>query len=344
VSRTIVSEVVEAQRARLLECVRKEARYAQAASLAGGGTESVICVPIVVGHKVRAVLYADRNAPAMPFTPEDLHYAVAATDLAAATIRMDDLEAEAADYAWLSGRLEAAREIQNALLPQPLPQPGWGAVAAGNSPAEQVSGDIYEVALDADGRFVVALADVSGKGVPAALVTAVVQSTLRLSVAEGLDLPQIIERLNTMVDTQTRGAAFVTMVLCRWSADGRTVEIANAGHPAPLWLRDGQEGVAAPERVGVALGVARPWIGTVQHFDTADSWALLLYSDGVTEARSRGNAEYGTARLVACASRGRGGGPQALVDAVADDVRQFVAPREPGDDVTLVAVQRPAAP
>lgn len=339
VSNSVLQDVVAKRESVLVERVAAHAQFAGAMSLAGGGVGSVLCVPVVMNERVRAVVYAERPSTAAPFRDEDLSYVTAAVDLAAAAVELDELQDKARELAHVSGRIAAAREIQEMLLPDPVPQPTWGQVAALNDPADGMSGDIYDVAMDGSGRLITMLADVAGKGVPAAFVTSALQNTLRLSIAENCSVEQTVRRMNAVLDAHQQAGLFATAILCRWSIDGTTVEIANCGHHAPLWLAGDGAVKAFPERVGIPLGVSPEWEGSVEHVDCRPYTRFVMFSDGVTEARDVADNEFGSARAEESLQK-LGQEPAAtLARGLADEVVSFCGELEPPDDLTIVAVQ-----
>ncbi len=343
-SRSVIREVSATQRAVLVARVRQDARYAEAASLVAGGTGSVLCAPIVAAGSTRALVYADRSQAEPPFRPEDLEFIAAAVDLAAARVELDDLHASARELARVHGRIAAGREMQELLFPAPIPQPPWGEIAAVNYPAERMSGDIYDVRLDTQGRLVTMLADVSGKGVPAALLTAILQNTLRLALPEMENLEAIVQRLNAVLHTYNALGSFATLILSRWSSGGDHVELANAGHPAPLWLKENGTREAFPVCVGLALGITEAWTGEIREFDARDVVAMVAYTDGANEAKNPRGAAYGVDGLDQALARLGSQTAGRLVEELVRGVRDFCAPAEPGDDVTFLVVTRARAP
>ncbi len=339
-SRSVLREVIESGQSLCIQQVTEDERFADAQSLAVGAVGSVICVPVIVDGQTRAIVYADRHRSHPPFRAEDLDFVIAAVDLAATAVGMDELHAAAKELSRVRGRIEAGREMQEMLLPAPIPQPDWGEVAARNYPADQMSGDIYDVFMDAAGRLVVSLADVSGHGVPAAFVTALLQDALRQSAAYHDDLGEIIQRVNASMHTYSATGSFATMVLCRWSASGDSVEIANAGHHAPLWTDATGKVEEFPDRVGLLLGFSPTWDGEIVRRDASSDVALLLSSDGATEARNAAGDEYGVTGLADRLSQSCKNSAEGIVAGLLDDVRQFCSPREPKDDVTLLVVKR----
>jgi len=340
VSGSVLREVTDSRRGVLIESVTDDRRYAAATSLVEAHVSSVLCVPVVVQDQTRAIVYADRRQIQRPFTSDDLGFVTAAVDLAAAAVELDELHNATRQLARVRGRIEAAREIQEMLLPQPVPQPAWGEVAARNVPAEQLSGDIYDVSLDARGRLVTWIADVSGKGVPASFLTAVLQSTLRAAFHERDDFEGIVRHVNSVIEAQTPADAFVTALICRWSPDGDMVEIANAGHLAPMWITSSGRVECHPERIGLPLGIDPAWDGHLVREDATDLVALTLYSDGATEACNPQGEQYGSERLQqqveAIGDRGAGD----IIGLLVEDIARFCTPLDPTDDVTVVCVRR----
>lgn len=341
VSLSVLSDTVRAGKGMLVECVGSDMRYAAAQSLVDHRSGSVICVPVMVEGRTRAVVYADRQVSRVPFQPSDLDFAMAAVDLAASAVSVDELQAQTRELSRVRGRIEAGREMQEMMLPSPLPQPVWGEVAALNVPADQMSGDIYDVLIDPKGRLVVSLADVSGKGVPAAFGTAIVQSSFRQAVADHEDLRDAMRSINGTLDKSLPIGCFATMVVCRFSTDGSEVEIANAGHHAPLWLSDGAI-EAYPQGIAIALGIMPDWPDDVVRKSLSSERVLVLSSDGVTEATNADAAEYGISRLGECVLRLGGESAAAIAGQIARDVRSFSGRDEFDDDLTLVIVRRAA--
>ncbi|MBU0618059.1 MAG: SpoIIE family protein phosphatase [Planctomycetes bacterium] len=345
VSRSVLREVIDSRQGVLVQRVADDERFAGADSLVGGGIGSVICVPVVVENGTRAIVYIDRAGASRPFGENDLAYVIAAVDLASAAVELDELHEQARELARIRGRIEVGREIQELLLPSPIPQPRWGQVAARNYPAEQMSGDIYDVAVDRSGRLMVMLADVCGKGVPAAFQTAVLQTTLRLSLAAGEDLHEIIERVNAEVAAESPADSFITMVICRWTPGGDAVEIANAGHFPPLWLKTDGTVEPFPECVGLALGISDHWQGEVMRCDARNVALVVLYSDGVIEARDEADRQYGERRFSHVFSQCASKTAEDTVDTLTDSVGDFCGRNDPTDDLTLLVVRRnPPAP
>ncbi|MHC4671709.1 MAG: FHA domain-containing protein, partial [Planctomycetota bacterium] len=230
ISRTVINQAISAGQGMLIQHVASDERFADAVSLIGSQVGSVMCVPLLVEGSPRAIFYADRQTTNAPFAEEDLDFVITAVDLASAAVALDELQGRARELSRVRGRIDAARDMQKLLLPSPVPQPNWGQVAAINHPADQISGDIYDVLVDSEGRLIICIADVSGKGVPAAFAAAILLSAFRNCLDHMQDLDQMVQHMNKTFDAQSPPGCFATCVICRWSASGDSAEIVNAGH------------------------------------------------------------------------------------------------------------------
>ena len=241
--------------------------------------------------------------------------------------------------------LAIAREIQMGILPAAVAPLTVGTgldVHAVIEPARQVGGDLFEVLRVSDGRLVVAVGDVCGKGIPAALFMAVTVTLLR-TLARQLDEPkQILERLNDELAAQNPRGMFVTMA-CLDVRGGR-VTCANAGHDSPLLV-----GPAGPPRSvfpssGRVLGLFPGQQYSSETLDLAAGDSLVLYTDGVTEATDAANGLFGEERLHACFAGGAGQTAADTVDRLLRAVRAFAGGAPQSDDITILAVRRTDGP
>ena len=246
---------------------------------------------------------------------------------------------EVADRLTLKNDLEVARDIQLAMLPQrTFATPGVEA-AGRTRPANTVGGDCYDILPLADGRVLVALADVSGKGSPAALLMALLLAMLRTLAAEDLPPVGLVTRLNRLVHDHTPGSRFIT--LCFAMIDPRTgaCEYVNAGQTPPLLRRtDGRY-----ERLttgGMALGMFPGATYESARCDLGIGDLLLLYSDGVTEAEDPAGQPLDEAGLRRILDTHAGAGVDELGGQVVREVERYTDRASFADDLTVLAVRR----
>lgn len=248
---------------------------------------------------------------------------------------------------WSARERAHARCVQEHLLPATGPALAGLEYAAWALPAGDVSGDYYDFIRLSPRRLAIALGDVSGKGVAAALGMAALQASLRshYALADGRapaarELAARLRSVNRLLRESTPAGRFVTLFLAEYDDRASCLRYANCGHPPGLVLRaDG--GMAWLGSTATVLGLAGDWECGVAETGLAPGDTLLLYSDGATEARRSDGEEFGEERLAAAAGGLRRRPPAELLAGVADAVRRFAGGR-PGDDLTLVAVRRRA--
>jgi len=234
--------------------------------------------------------------------------------------------------------LERATRIQQSLLPtQDLRHAGWTAHFR-YRPAGPVSGDACDL-IACDGPDPVLwflLGDVSGKGVSAALRMAHMHALLRATIAEGVGVAELASRANRLL-SKSDEAEYATLVVGRALPDG-TVEMCNAGHVPPYHL--GAGGPTALCTGGFPLGLipSSDYISETVRVDPGES--LVLYTDGLTEARSASGEEFGAERLVALLRAASTESPQELAAACLSELRSYLAAGRPADDMTLLVIRR----
>ena len=232
-----------------------------------------------------------------------------------------------------------AREVQSRLLARPVPAvPGFEVGVAWRF-AEGLGGDAYEVTPLPDGRLAVAIADVCGKGTPAALVMASAQATLRDLMASPLDPHEVCRRLDQALSPRLAADRYVSLVHAILDKDGGALAYTNAGHPAPLLLR-GDGGVERLEKGGPVLGMLEDARYEAGLLPLRPGDRLVLYTDGVVEAAcaAAASGELGEARLLAGLAGMRGQTAAAAARGVLDMAVQFAGGGALGDDATVLVV------
>ena len=234
--------------------------------------------------------------------------------------------------------LEAGRAVQRALLPDTAPEvPGWD-VWLHTSPAREVGGDLVDCLELPDERFGIAVGDVAGKGLGAAMLGAKIQATLR-ALAPRYDAPgELADELNLTLCRDRVRSRFVTLFYAELTKDGGRARSVSAGHPPPLVVRSGQ--VEERPRGGPALGLIEDTRFEAQDFDLGPGDLLLVYSDGVTEAMNDVGDLFGDERLRALAPTLDASTSSAAGERILAEVEAFVGDEAPSDDLTLAIVRR----
>ena len=249
---------------------------------------------------------------------------------------------EVADRLSLKGELEVAREIQLAMLPRGTYRAGDIEICGMTRPANTVGGDFYDVLPLPDGRIVLAVGDVAGKGSPAALLMALLLAVLRTLVDEALDPPALVERLNVQICRHSPSSRFITLFYAVYSPSTGALTYVNAGQNPPLIRRrDGRY-----ERLG-ATGVA---LGMFDHsvFESVDTMLdagemLVMYSDGITEAENPNGQPLEEAGLEVVVDRYATEEPAEIVSQVLRAVEAHAKASRFVDDLTIMLLKRRTA-
>ncbi|HET7225165.1 MAG TPA: SpoIIE family protein phosphatase, partial [Candidatus Eisenbacteria bacterium] len=239
----------------------------------------------------------------------------------------------------IENELALARQIQARLLPRARPRVPGLDIAGLSESARQVGGDYYDHIAAGDGRVLLVIADVSGKGVPAALLMSGVRASVMSQDLPRTDAPTLARRLNEFVSGSVEPGRFVTAFVAWVDGARDEIEYVNAGHNPPLLVRaDGTHETL--EQGGLILGILpdAPFERGLARWHPGDR--LVLYTDGVTEAANVADEMWGEERLLAAVRAGGAEPCDALVRAIAGQVRAFEGERGAADDVTLLAARR----
>ncbi|MGC8793925.1 MAG: SpoIIE family protein phosphatase [Bryobacteraceae bacterium] len=246
---------------------------------------------------------------------------------------------------WARQRMEEelriARRIQESLLPRELPCSPWLCAAAGSLPSRQVGGDYYDLRPLAPGCYAVVMADVSGKGVGAALLAALLQGMFVAAPHTGQPMEEMLVRVNRFLLERTGGEQFATVFYGLLEENGR-LRFVNAGHP-PLLLLGGSGLTRLPAR-SLPLGMLEEAAYTAEELRLADGDRLILYTDGLTEARDAAGEFFGLERLEKLVARHRDARAPELYRTLLAALEEFSEGGECPDDIALLVLEyrRPA--
>ncbi len=236
--------------------------------------------------------------------------------------------------------LQAGRVVQQALLPKQAPRvAGWD-VWISTRPANEVGGDLVDFVPHEDGRVGLVLADVCGKGLPAALLMARLQATVLAFVPELPSLAALASKLHKVFRTRGLENRFATLVYLELEPGSSRVRLVNAGHMPPLVVGPGQ--IQPLPAGGPALGIPGAVTYAEQSVDLGAGQALVVYSDGVTEALNEGDAFFGDERLLASLRETAGRPAAEVAHQLLGAVETFVGEARWHDDVSLVVLRRAA--
>ena len=308
------------------------------------GANSAFLAPLNYAGQHLGVLAVARAGDAEPFGPEHTHTFEALAEQSAFSLFDAFLHQEAAEKKQIEKDLGVAIEVQRILLPSESPQFDGFEIVGTNVPARYLSGDYFDfIPLDAD-RCGVVIADVSGKGVPAALIMAMCRSAVRLLAPGGESPADVMRKLNAQLYPDIKEDMFISVAYVVLDRRESTVRLARAGHDAPLVYRAKDGTVQAVKPPGMAVGIDS---GSAFNKSTADfslplesGDCLVLYTDGVTEALDKQGEEFGLEATKRAIQASAPEGAAAIVSRVSADVRAFIGDHPQHDDITLIAIRK----
>lgn len=332
--RGIVGHAIRSGHAVLVRDVREDPRYVEGRP----GALSEVAVPIAVDGRTIAALdvesdrvdaYDERDVERLEFFAE-----AAALAVEKALLHRHLLEKEQLEH-----QIRIAREVQLGLLPQAAPSvPGY-ALAGLCLPSLELGGDYFDYLPFADGRVGLAIADVAGKGVPAALIMATFRALLRAAAEPESSLGATMTRVNLLLRGSAAPRAFVTCSYAVLDPATGVLAYANCGHPPPLHVRaDGR--IEELANCGPVLGVFPDAEFEERQLELAPGERLLFYTDGLVEARDAVGEELGAERLKREVEARRGAPLERLERELVDGVRAWVGSERLADDLTLLSIER----
>jgi phosphoserine phosphatase RsbU/P len=308
------------------------------------GAASVMVTPLLYGKQNMGVL-ALGNGPSSPsFTPSDFVVFKSIAEQSAFALYNAIIYSEANEKKRLDHDLEIARDIQRILLPSEAPVISGFEISGINIPARHVSGDYFDYLTVDDEKLGVAIADVSGKGVPASIIMAICRSVLRSQAAGNPSPADVLQKVNRQLYPDIKEDMFISMAYVILDHVRGTVMLSRAGHDAPI-IFEHATGTASPVKPpGMVLGIDS---GSVFDRITGDfaltlnrGDCLLLYTDGVTEALDANGDEFGPERMIECVRASAPQGAPAIVTRLIDELRTFVGAQPQNDDITLIAIRK----
>jgi serine phosphatase RsbU (regulator of sigma subunit)/anti-sigma regulatory factor (Ser/Thr protein kinase) len=303
-----------------------------------------ITIPLISQGELIGLLNLGPRLSEQDYSTDDRRLLNTLVTQAAPALRVAQLakqqQAEARQLERMEQELRVARVIQETLLPKELPELEGGKLSAYWQPARAVSGDFYDFLVYPDGRLGIVIADVTDKGVPAALVMATTRTILRAAAERLVSPGEVLERANELLNPDIPRNMFVTCLYMVFDPSTGKLVFANAGHNLPY--KHTAEGVVELRATGMPLGLL-PGMQYEEKEATLDAGeSLLLYSDGLIEAHNPEGEMYGFPRLKQFVRDH--GGEVNMINLVVEDLALFTRPGwEQEDDVTIVMIEREAS-
>jgi serine phosphatase RsbU (regulator of sigma subunit) len=338
ISRTLLHDVVEGRKIVSYFDTNQDERLARAESIVAQRIRSAVCAPLLVGDQVLGVLYIDYVVTRGAVSERDVRLLGQIARFAAVKLETTRLREEAIAKAKIDEELRTAYEIQSRLLPASLPAIDGYTFAGANRPCKTVSGDYYDVVVRPDGRIYFVIADVSGKGITAALVMTSMATAFNIFTQTDPRPAALMRDINVTLAPKTSPRKFVTAVVGVLDPVNGTVEFANAGHVPPLVVsRDGATQMNTTDMVVGLFPTAQYRNQTVV---LAPGDAMVFFTDGVTEAENADEAQLGLSPVTELLQTLHGKDADSLLQTIDMRVHEFVGDIPAGDDVTMLAFTR----
>ena len=339
-SRSLMDRVMQSRQALLSADVSADSGIDVRDSVADCGIRSVMCVPFLrADGDVLGVLQLDRRDTRTPFHRHDLDLLAGVTTQVTLAIEQAQAHEERLSREQLRRDLELANRVQQALLPSRPPEiPGYESFDY-YEPARQISGDFFSYVPLPGGRTAVVLADVSGKGMSAALVMAALAADVRYCLASESDVATAVGRMNESFCRAGWDDRFATFVVAVLDPATHRLSLVNAGHMPPL-LRTAAGDVAAIgiEAAGLPLGVDPETVYQATDVPFPAGATLVCYTDGISEALDHAQRPYGIERLTRVVAAAEGAGDAGR--RILADVERHAAGQVRSDDICLVCLSR----
>jgi sigma-B regulation protein RsbU (phosphoserine phosphatase) len=301
---------------------------------------ALLAVPIQLKEVCKGVIYVDNRIQTGIFRPADIELLEGIASSAAIAIENARLYQLAVEKGRLERELQVARDVQSNLIPRTTPQiSGWD-FAALWKPARQVSGDFYDFIFLHQDKIGIVIADVTDKGMPAALFMAHARSIIRASVI-GPYLPaEAIASANHLICTEPTEGMFVSLFYAQLDPVKNELTYVNAGHNPPLHYRSASNDLIELSRTGFPIGIedGSAYEQGTMYFQNGDF--LLMYTDGVTEATNQTYNLFGKDRLYQTVLEYKSTSAPEIQSAINNAVFKFIGSNEPSDDVTMVVLKK----
>lgn len=338
VSRTIVEEVVNQGRSVLTSDAQHDPRF-RSSTVTFQGIRSVLAVPLGVGERIFGMIYADSPLATSRFTEDHLKVLTTLGSVAAIRVENARLLEEHLEQERFERELQLAREIQQRFQPTAPPTVPGFELQGISFPSYQIGGDYYDFILCDDGRLVVALGDVSGKGTSAALLMSSLHAAVHAQVASCRPITESIGAVNRYLADNTPANRFVTLFYAELDPVTGSLSFINAGHNPPLIAHDSgtMEQLGAG---GLPLGIMPDFDYREGRTQLRPGDVLVAYSDGVTEQTNPKGEEFGAARLQEVIAQNLDRSAAGIRDKIEAALSAFAQGTPAVDDITLLIVKR----
>jgi len=338
ISKSVRDQVMDERMSLIIKDIMVDPNWQAHESIVSQGIRSLMAVPLQTDDAAIGMLYLDSGTSG-EFTSEDLELLTVMANIAAIRIEHERLAVVEQRKQLLENELEQAGDIQRQCFPEGPPNFEGFDIAGYGLPCRGVGGDYYGYFPLKDGRLCLVIADVAGKGMPAALLVMNLQARIQVLSQELTDPAEIAARLNTSMNSVCPMGRFVTCFVCAVDSETGEVTYCNAGHERPLLVRTSGK-VDELAEGGAVIGIFEEmeYARGQATMDSGDT--LVLFTDGVSEAMAPNRDEFGVKRLGGLFKGRNGASAGAMVERVNGAVQLWLAGESAHDDFTMVTVVR----
>jgi sigma-B regulation protein RsbU (phosphoserine phosphatase) len=297
-----------------------------------------VIVPMQIQGRTKGLIILGKRVNDLDYTDADIEFVFSVGSLAIISMENRRLFREALEKQKLEEELDLARDIQRNLLPQKIPVYKNFEIAAINLSSKQVGGDYYDIIPLDKNTCCIAIADVSGKGVPAALLMANMQAFLQVICRQNIPLDIATGMINDLISQNTSDGKFITFFWGIFDDINNTVKYVNAGHNPPLLLRDDK--IIKLETGGIILGVMNtvfPYQSETVQLQPKD--VLILFTDGISEAMNKNGEEFTDKKLEELALSITSESSERILQKIKQEVQTFAEGTIQSDDMTMVVIK-----
>lgn len=340
VSRSVVQKVAGDGQPILTSDAQSDTRFNMRQSVMAMGLRSILCVPLKMKDQLTGVIYVDNRLHAGIFTTADLELLSYIASSASIALENARLYQVAIEKGRLEQELQMARKVQAGLLPREIPVvTGWD-LDAFWQPAREVGGDYYDFIPLSGERMGLVIADVTDKGMPAALFMASTKNIIRASAGTCDSVAEEISKANRLIEAESNDRMFVSLVYACLDFKSGNLTYVNAGHNPPLYYNSKKQELTQLERTGMWLGVdpANQFAQKTIALNKKDF--LIFYTDGIPDAINLEEQDFGMSRLEEIVKEHCSQTSEKIRQAIIAEIAEFTSPAEPFDDITLMIIKR----
>lgn len=341
ISSSIARKAIDENKAILIKDVAGDDNIQMSESIASLKIRSAICTPLWNGQRTVGVMYVDTTRPDRQFGETDLLFFSSLSGMIAEKIQNAMLADIAREKQRLDAELEIATEIQNRLFPAEIPKVKGYDISAFNRSCTEVGGDYFDMVRVGE-RIGIAIADVAGKGIGAAMLMSNLQAMLQVRSPEIPDPGELLKRMNVDLIKRVGEGRFITLFYLILDPATGTVRYSNAGHNPPYLIGTGGK-IAELKASGMPLGILPDIDYDNSQTELGPGEVLLLYSDGITECMNKTGDMFGESRLQEVLTQSLSGDAHAIRGAIFSAIDTFRENEPYSDDMTLIVLKRSQA-